>query len=658
MNKTVPSKNGFFKKNSYVYLIFLFIFIGTLIIRLSFVGLIPLWREDGHHYLVKAEEILKGDFTPKWAEIGLPVFYSSFLLFFGSGDILEDLYIAQILQAVIESLILIPLFLIALRFFKWKGAIVASVLFAFWPGLIHWTMHGYTEALFIFLVLFSFYFLIKSEQNRTYLLIASGFAVLAFYVRFNGIFLLPFILVFAWICRREIPQWNWRWLAYIVLVFILVASPYFALRMSSPQYSLEGRAARYFFSDDHQQLFDPEFRPTLSSFLSTHSLRDISSRGWRGIKIIIQDTYKVNYFLMTLAFIGLLFFTKKKFLSFHLVFLFYFLGLFWIYAVVRSLRLVLPLVPFAIILSGGLVSKIFEGKKKAGVWMSLVIVFFIFVYGQNFPAIRNRFRGEGEVWGDARKWGMWIAQNIPPGETMAMREGIDIANMQAPQIELKTIPRRGDINEIWSYLENNRINYIAIGSGGLEVSDWNRIPALKQIRRESLAPFLVRIYSDESLKWPMAIFRINWDKKDAVYKRGPGDVVEVESLAVSGASKYDPKASNGYALLAKKSTSEQSSILLGPLRAVPPGKYRVSFRLKARDVDRGNFFVRLNILFLKTKEILARKTIRGGVFKDGDVYKDFDCVLDLKKKRTLHFSINSKGHGELWVDSISFFQAD
>ena len=64
MNKTVPSKNGFFKKNSYVYLIFLFIFIGTLIIRLSFVGLIPLWREDGHHYLVKAEEILKGDFTP------------------------------------------------------------------------------------------------------------------------------------------------------------------------------------------------------------------------------------------------------------------------------------------------------------------------------------------------------------------------------------------------------------------------------------------------------------------------------------------------------------------------------------------------------------------------------------------------------------------
>lgn len=658
MNKTVPSKSGFFKKNSYVYLIFLFIFIGTLIIRLSFVGLIPLWREDGHHYLVKAEEILKGDFTPKWAEIGLPLFYSPFFLIFGSGDILEDLYIAQILQAVIESLILIPLFLIALRFFKWKGAIVASVLFTFWPGLIHWTMHGYTEALFIFLVLFSFYFLIKSEQNRTYLLIASGFAVLAFYVRFNGIFLLPFILVFAWIWRREIPQWNWRWLAYIVLVFILVASPYFALRMSSPQYSLEGRAARYFFSDDHQQLFDPEFRPTLSSFLSTHSLRDIFSRGWRGIKIIIQDTYKVNYFLMTLAFIGLLFFTKKKFLSFHLVFLFYFLGLFWIYAVVRSLRLVLPLVPFAIILSGGLVSKIFEGKKKAGVWMSLVIVFFIFVYGQNFPAIRDRFRGEGEVWGDARKWGMWIAQNIPPGETMAMREGIDIANMQAPQIELKTIPRRGDINEIWSYLENNRINYIAIGSGGLEASDWNRIPVLKQIRRESLAPFLIRIYSDENLKWRMEIFRINWDKKDAVYKRGPGDVVEVESLAVSGASKYDPKASNGYALLAKKSTSEQSSILLGPLRAVPPGKYRVSFRLKAKDVDRGNFFVRLNILFLKTKEILARKTIRGGVFKDGDVYKDFDCVLDLRKKRNLHFSINSRGPGELWIDSISFFQAD
>lgn len=325
---------------------------------------------------------------------------------------------------------------------------------------------------------------------------------------------------------------------------------------------------------------------------------------------------------------------------------------------VRSARFLIPLVPFAIILAAGVVSHIFEKRRKAGVFMGIFLVFFIFLYGQKFSNLRTGLKYEGSVWESAKGWGTWIAQNIPPGETLAIREGIDIADMIASQIKVETIPHRDNLEEILTFLREKRINYLAIGSGGLEVSDWNRIPVLKRIRRESLAPFLVRIYSDESLKWPMAIFRINWDKKDAVYKRGPGDVVEVESLAVSGASKYDPKASNDYALLAKKSTSEQSSILLGPLRAVPPGKYRVSFRLKAKDVDRGNFFVRLNILFLKTKEILAKKTIRGGVFKDGDVYKDFDCVLDLKKKRTLHFSINSRGPGELWVDSISFFQAD
>lgn len=658
MRETEEMKISFFRKNSSIYLIFGLIILLCFLIRFSFVGLIPLWREDGYHYLVKAEEILKGDFTPKWAEIGLPLFYSFFLLFFGSGDIFEDTRIAEVLQAFLECLIIIPLFLIALKFFKWKGAIIASVLFTFWPGLIHWTMHGYTEALFIFLVLFSFYFLIKSEQNRTYLLIASGFAVLAFYVRFNGIFLLPFILVFAWIWRREIPKWNWRWLAYIVLVFILVASPYFALRMSSPQYSLEGRAARYLFSDDHQQLFDPEFRPTLSSYLSTHSLRDIFSRGWRGIKIIIQDTYKVNYFLMTLAFIGLLFFTKKKFLSFHLVFLFYFLGLFWIYAVVRSLRLVLPLVPFAIILSGGLVSKIFEGKKKAGVWMSLVIVFFIFVYGQNFLAIRDRFRGEGEVWGDARKWGMWIAQNIPPGETMAMREGIDIANMQAPQIELKTIPRRGDINEIWSYLENNRINYIAIGSGGLEAADWRRIPALRQIRARSLAPFLVKIYSDEKLKWIMEIFKINWDKKGVLYKRGAGDVVEAESLTVEGISRFDSEASQQFTVLAKDGTSENNSILLGPVRGVPPGKYRVTFRLKAKDHAGADFLTGLSVLLLKTDEVIWKRNLRGNEFLKEGIYQKFESFFKLTSKKDLHFRITSQGSGELWVDNFEFSHVD
>jgi len=659
MNKTVPSKNGFFKKNSYVYLIFLFIFIGTLIIRLSFVGLIPLWREDGYHYLAKAEEIIQGDFSLKEQDIGLSLFYSPFFLFFGSGDLFEDLHLAQVLLAVVESLILIPIFLIAMRFFRWKGAILASLLFAFWPGLVYWTAQGYSEGLFVLLLLFSFYFLIMSDQKRYFLLIAAVFTGLAFYVRVNGIFFFPLILLFSFIYRKEIPRWNWKWLFYVVLAFLLVISPYFMLRFSSYQspfhYSM---SSRYLFSDSHQQLYDPDFHPTISSFLSTHSMKDILSRGWRGIKGIIQDTHKANYFLMTLAFIGLLLFTRKKFLSFHFVFLFWFLGLFWIYAVVRSARFLTPLVPFAIILAAGVVSHIFEKRRKAGVFMGIFLVFFIFLYGQKFSNLRTGLKYEGSVWESAKGWGTWIAQNIPPGETLAMREGIDIADMIASQIKVETIPHRDDIEEIWAFLREKRINYLAIGSGGLEVSDWNRIPALKQIRRESLAPFLVRIYSDESLKWPMAIFRINWDKKDAVYKRGPGDVVEVESLAVSGASKYDPKASNGYALLAKKSASEQSSILLGPLRAVPPGKYRVSFRLKAKDVDRGNFFVRLNILFLKTKEILARKTIRGGVFKDGDVYKDFDCVLDLEKKRSLHFKIVSKGHGELWVDSISFFQAD
>ena len=74
---------SFFTKNSYFYLFFFIVFVVTLLIRLSFVGVLPFWREDGYQYFMKAEEILEGNFSPKLQEMGLSFFYSFFCFFSG-----------------------------------------------------------------------------------------------------------------------------------------------------------------------------------------------------------------------------------------------------------------------------------------------------------------------------------------------------------------------------------------------------------------------------------------------------------------------------------------------------------------------------------------------------------------------------------------------
>ena len=144
------------------------------------------------------------------------------------------------------------------------------------------------------------------------------------------------------------------------------------------------------------------------------------------MKTLFLDAYRINPFFMILTFLGLIIFTRKKFLSFHFTFLFWFLGLFWIYAVLRNGRFLLPLIPLFMILSAGFICFILEGRKRAWPLMGLVFVFFIVFSGQSFLLIKSQLRNKGLIWNDARKWGIWMAENIPMGEILAIREGENV----------------------------------------------------------------------------------------------------------------------------------------------------------------------------------------------------------------------------------------
>lgn len=634
----------------------LVLFSANLLIRISFVGLVPLWREDAFHYLNKAEEIVKGDFHVKEQDIGLPLYYAPFLALFGNGDIFNDIKIAQILLSLTEALIFLPLVLIALYLFGWQASLLAAAMFTFWNGLTYWSSMGYTEGLFSFLLLWGFYFLVRSTKRRSALVWAAVFSGLVFYVRVNGFVFLPMILIYALLLRRRIPGWNWKWVVIPVLVFLVVVTPYLAMRFGTYKSALHyDSGAKFLFADSHQQLFDPDFNPTLSQFLATHSLGKIIHRAWTGFKLVVLSTFNGNPFLFTLAVLGLLLYTRKKFLAFHMMYLFWWGGLFWIYAVIQSGRFLLPLHPFAIILGGAVVVSLLKDKPKAGIFAGLFLLVFLFLFGPKFLDTRSGLKYEGSVWKDSLVWAQWMNRNIPAGETIAIREGIDIVDMAAPQLELITIPYRDDFGAILDFLKKNKAGYIAVGTGGLEAADWGRIRALQELRRRSLAPFITQIFDNESLKWRMIVFRIDWDKEGMIYNRGPGDIWQGESLVTEGSSRFDPDASLDFAAVSPE--GENSTLMLGPVRGIPAGSYRMRFRLKQEAADPESFFSTLEIVVVRHNQVLYKSTLHKSLGADKG-YVDIEVFLTTKVKRDLHFRFKTQGKGRLWIDSISFLPAD
>ena len=634
----------------------LLLFAATLWIRTSFIGLVPLWREDAFHYLNKAEEIVGGDFRVKEQDIGLPLFYAPFLAALGNGDIFNDIKIAQVLLALTEAVIFIPLVLIALSLFGWQASLVSGAMFTFWNGLSYWSSMGYTEGLFCLLLLWGLYFLIRSREKRGALIYAAVFAGLVFYVRVNGIVFLPLILLYSLIVHKEIPHWNWRWLIIPVLVFIVVVTPYLAMRFGTYQSALHyDSGAKFLFADNHQQLFDPDFNPTLSQFLASHTLMQILVRAWTGFKLVVLSTFNGNPFLFTLAILGFLLYTRKRFLAFHLMYLFWWGGLFWIFAVIQSQRFLLPLNPLAIILGGGVVFTLLKDKRRAGIYAGLFGLVFVFLFGPKFLQTRSGLKYEGSVWKDSLVWANWMKDNIPAGETIAIREGIDIADMAAPQLSLITIPHRENFSEILDFLKKNRAGYIAIGTGGLEAADWGRIRALQELRRRSMAPFITQIYDNLSLKWQMIVFRMDWDKEGSRYQRGQGDIWQAESLATDGSSRFDAGASLGYAV--PSPLEDKGGLLLGPVRGIPAGSYRLRFRLRPESPDPSALIASLDIIVVRHNQVLHKTRLEASRW-DRQNYVDVDVVLITKVKRDLHFQFNTQGIGRIWVDSISFLPVE
>ena len=184
----------------------------------------PPISEDTYVYILAAFSIINGDFSqPDTKPLGWSILLSPFYLFDDSTDLLHYVNIARILSIAISTITILPMYILARRFFDEKYSLVASCLFAFEPHLINNSTLGLSEPLFILAIILTSIFILQ-KNHSWYFYMSFLLAGITWWIRVNGLITLVILSIIFFIVYKSSSKNFVKYLLCIV-IFVLVASP-------------------------------------------------------------------------------------------------------------------------------------------------------------------------------------------------------------------------------------------------------------------------------------------------------------------------------------------------------------------------------------------------------------------------------------------------
>jgi len=340
---------------------------------------------DAANYLNKAREILEGDITPpRESNIGWPLLTAAALKLFGAGNLIEEIFIINLLSALTGSLILIPLILLAAELFDRKTALIAALFFVFDARLIDNAGKVLTEAPYTLLLLYSMYFLVRGLTDNRAIAYSAIFAALSYLFRANAVVLVPVIWVYLFVNRRRL---GW-WIVYVPIIFLIFSAPKLGLRAYAFGDPFDYGANSQYFLDGYDQVWDRSLpywteghKVTLGEYLRTHNILQIFGRVVLGFLIIVSGMiYVLNPVVIALAFMGFLFYTSRLHLLFHINYVIVLLTGFWVYYIYHDPRHFIPLIPYAIVLASAALRMLLRQSKYPMVFTASVVFFHWIVW--------------------------------------------------------------------------------------------------------------------------------------------------------------------------------------------------------------------------------------------------------------------------------------
>ena len=321
----------------------------------------PVVGEDTYVYVLGAFSVINGDFSqPDRKALGWSIFISPFYLLTDSTDLLDYLNITRILSIAISTVTIIPMYILARRFFDEKYSLMASCLFAFEPHLNYNSVLGLSEPIFILGIVLASIFILQKNHNW-YFYLSFLLAGIVWWVRFNGLVMVMILSLVFFVVYKPSSK---NFLKYLVCIglFLIIVSPILIQR-----YDQFGDPLYFAVSDNHfigdaysnYAINTKDIEYSASDYIQDNGVISFVERfGLTGLHIMALDMFKMLFpYLIFLLPFGVLFSIRsfaqdKDYIKSIWILLLVNLGfLIMVFSVWGDMRLIYHVFPFIIIIS-------------------------------------------------------------------------------------------------------------------------------------------------------------------------------------------------------------------------------------------------------------------------------------------------------------------
>ena len=516
----------------------------------------PPISEDTYVYVLAAFSIINADFSqPDIKPLGWSIFISPFYLFTDSTDLLHYLNITRILSIAISTITIIPMYILARRFFDEKYSLVASSLFAFEPHLNYNSVLGLSEPIFVLAIILSAIFIL--QKNHSWYFYLSFLVVgIAWWIRVNGFISIVILSIIFFIVYKPTSKNFFKYLLCIALVIIIV-SPMLIQKydqFGDPLYF--AISDNYFTGDDiiHSSVNTKDIQYSASDYIQDNGIIGFLERfGLTGLGNMALYMFKMLFpYLIILVPFGVLFSLRtfaqdRDYIKSIWVLLLISLGSIVIqFSIEPDMRFIYHTLPFLIILSTITIQRIvkhglstfsFSAKQKnfflIGIICVVIILSGTFTLGFNAPdkllnqeriefskILTQKFNGKILGIGDSLRLLTYTQLQDSPNSfkefktstydfVIKPRSSLFISENMLEHVELYA----QSLDELIKIGKEYDLKYIAINEEQSKKIDYPYLANLYD--DEETYPFLTKVLDTEKIgfkKFKVKVFEINYDK--------------------------------------------------------------------------------------------------------------------------------------------------
>ncbi len=521
-----------------------FFFALTLLVRYFFPFLFwhltnfPFQRSDPYIYVLKGLEIAHGDWSPiRTHAIGWPLLLAGLFRLVPHVSIFENLVSASLLASALSALSIFPLIYIIKHVDpspRTHILTMAFFCFAFPLTIIeHSGAIAMSEPLFILLFLISIALLYAAQERPAMLLASTGVAGLAYWVRPNGVFILPVILISYWLWERKKGKRCLAYIAAAIAVFWAIATPFLLQRavwFGSAFYY--GENSKY-FSDTYTDAWGSAVPAVpFGTYISTHTVTDYADKFALGGLVLLLTTIFLNtlpYLLMVTCNVAERGYANKKIYPLYIAFFVWIVGLVPVFHIYYNPRHIMPLIPLFIVLAAHEFNELITKKERrdalmcAGIATAAFFMIGIFSFFLFTSKDRNVQTRDGALWAN------WLSVRLKG--KIAIGNGSDILTMQLPDARIGgrgmfdvIAPHTGletaypgkfdDIDSLRPWLKKNAVDYLVLD--GVVKTSYAFAPDkyLSIYTGETFPPYLQQVYSnyETNSQWKVRVFSVDRKK--------------------------------------------------------------------------------------------------------------------------------------------------